>query len=220
MTNTNTRQPQTGPQEPAGGLNLPKDVGVGAAAAYAIGTEWNTIAAVDALLLKRGIHDNPEPDVSCPVVTAEILTDPDVTKYSYVYASQLRWYNYVTRLMADIRAVILQVKNGMDDIETSKRGHFRQLNAGQDKPNRLDKSEMEDLIQQEPYYRDLKKQLQILEQQRIKVDAWAESLDRNLKTISRQIENRRTENNGGNREGNMPGAAIGAWQRGPGGKLR
>ena len=74
-------------------------------------------------------------------------------------------------------------------------------------------SEMEDLILQDPHYRDLKLQEQQLEQQRIKLDAWCESLDRNLKTVSRQIENRKAEGVSGTREGNMSAHAAGRWEQ-------
>ncbi len=200
------------PREPrTGGLHLPKDVGVSESTAKAIESAWSTIQRVDGYLKSVGIHQNEVPDVECPIVTAEALTDPDIKKYTVVFAAQLRWYNYTARLLADIRALILEVKNAMDDIETSKRIEFRKMNEGAPKAEKIDKQEMEDLIAQDPHYRALKLQFQELEQQRIKVDAWSDSLDRNLKTVSRQIENRKTENQGGNREGNMPGHSTGRW---------
>jgi hypothetical protein len=196
-----------------GGLSLPKDIGISASTAQAIESQWSTISDVDAQLAKQGIHANQEPDVECPDVTAEALLTPDVAAYTRVFSAQLRWYNYVTRLLADVRALLLQVDNEMDDIAAAKRTHFRQLNEGRTKTDRMSVGEMDDLILQDPHYRDLKLQRQKLEQQRMKLDAWESTLDKNLKTVSRQIENRKAEVTGGSRENNMPGHAAGRWEQ-------
>lgn len=205
------REPQASGLQ-AGGLHLPRDIGVSTTEAQAIETRWNTIDKVDARLQQQGIHTNNQPDVTCPDVTAEALMHPDINEYTRVFAAQLRWYNYVTRLLADVRAVLLQIGNEMDDIERAKRTHFRSLNEGRGRTDKVSVVEMEDLIGQDPTYRSLKLQKQELDQQRIKLDAWGDSLDRNLKTVSRQIENRKTESIGGNREGNMPGHGAGRWE--------
>ena len=211
------REPRTG------GLHLPKDVGVAESVAQTIETRWNTIGAVDAHLQQHGIHANPLPDIVCPVVTTEALITTNITEFTTIFSAQLRWYNYVTRLLADVRAVLLQVENEMDDIAAAKRTFFRQLGEGKKKTERMSAAEMQDSILQDPHFRDLKLQQQQLEQQKLKLDAWGESLDRNLKTVSRQIENRRAEGIGGQREGNMSGDANGTWRnnpgiRGPGGR--
>jgi hypothetical protein len=205
------------PREPhTGALHLPKDIGLAQSTAQAIENQWNTITTVDARLKAQGIHANDTPNIECPPVTTEALVTTDIKEYTTVFSQQLRWYNYVTRLVADVRAILLQVSNEMDAIEAAKRIHFRQVNEGKAKSDKMSAGEMEDLILQDPHYRDLKLQKQELEQQRIKLDAWCESLDRNLKTVSRQIENRKAEANGGNREANMPGHASGRWEPGRG----
>jgi hypothetical protein len=198
----------------ASGLALPKDVGVSETQAAVISSRWDTITGIDEKLLAHGLHTNDVPDIAYPTVTAEALTDPDVQKYTVVFAAQLRWYNYATRLLADVRAVLLQVENEMEDIATSKRLQFRKLDEGKKDKDKMSATEMKDLIFQDVRYRDLRLEQQQLEQERIKLDAWAESLDRSLKTVSRQIENRRTESEGGRREGNMPAHGAGRWERG------
>lgn len=208
------RQPQTG------GLSLPDDIGISESSAAAIEKRWSTIAKVDERLRLKGIHANDQPDVVCPPVTTAALVTTDINEYTTVFSAQLRWYNYTTRLLADVRAIILEVKNAMSDIEVEKREHFRKLNEGRAKPDKMDKQEMEDAIELDPQYRDLKLQFQELEQERIKIDAWSESLDRSLKTVSRQIENRKAEGMGGSRENNMTGSARGSWGEGRGGFSR
>lgn len=192
---SNTRTPQTG------GLHLPPDVGLGQQAAAAIANEWDTIAGVDERLRQQGFHANPEPDVVCPIVTTEALVNPDIKEFTTTFAAQLRWYNYVTRLHADVRAQLLQVTNEMDDITAKRRAYFRE--AGK----KMNAAEMEDRIRLDPRMHELTVLKQQLDQHRIKLDAWSDTLERNLKTVSRQIENRKTESSGGNREGNMPAHA-------------
>jgi hypothetical protein len=191
------REPQVG------GLALPKDVGIGEADTTAIQNHWHTIDRVNAWLASKGMKPAVEPDVACPEVTTEALLAPDIKTYTTVFAAQLRWYNYSVRLLADIRSILLQVRNEMEDIAIKKRTGFREYNKTAAKNEKMTASEMEDDIGMDPRYRALRLEEQEYEQNRIKLDAWVESLDRNLKTVSRQIENRKAESEGGNREGNM-----------------
>lgn len=202
---TNTRAPQTG-------LQLPKDVGVSQTTADAVAAEWDTLPYVDSRLKDSGMQPNKEPDIEYLPVTAEQLMVPDVKQYTATYASHLRWYNYVVRMLADIRAELLQVQNQKGDIERVKRAGFRVINEGRKKTDRMSVQEMADIIEEDPTYHILKIREQELEQLKLKVTAWSEEMDRNLKTVSRQIENRRTEVQGGNRENNMPGAGRGRWE--------
>jgi hypothetical protein len=200
------RDPQTGQ------LHLPKDIGVATSTVREIETRWNTISKVDEWLQQHGFAHNPVPEVVCPIVSAEALMNPDVQQFTVVFSAQLRWYNYVTRLHADVRAVLLQVENEMSDIETAKRIHFRQRDEGKKDKDKMAATEMKDLISQDPHYRELRLLQQELQQQNIKLAAWCESLDRNLKTVSRQIENRRAESQNAQREANMPGHSQGRWE--------
>lgn len=205
------RAPQTG----GGGLQLPKDVGVSESEARAIENAWSTIERVNARLCAFGLDSNPEPTVECPIVTAESLLTPNITDYTTIFAAQLRWYNYVVVLLADVRAIILEVDNAMEDIASTKRLAFKDHNkrVGKKSDDWMSEKEMADHIFQDPHYKELNLQKQKLEQERIKLDAKSDTLERNLKTISRQIENRKAEAAGGTREGNMPGAASGSWER-------
>lgn len=203
------RQPQTG------GLQLPVDVGVSESAARAVENAWSTIQRVEARMCAKGLDDNPEPTVECPVVTAEALLTPDVKEFTTIFAAQLRWYNYVVVLLGDVRAILLEVENAMEDIASTKRLAFKEVNkrVGKKSEDWMSEKEMTDHIFQDPHYKELNKQKQLLDQERIKLDAKSDTLERNLKTVSRQIENRKAESSGGQREGNLPGAATGSWER-------
>ncbi len=207
---------QRAPQTSGGGLKLPQDVGVSESEAKAIENAWTTIQRVNARMCAFGLDENPEPTVECPVVTAENLLTPDIKEYTTVFAAQLRWYNYVVILLGDVRAILLEVENAMTDIESSKRLGFKEHNkrVGKKSLDWMSEKEMADRIFQDPHYKELNLQKQLLEQERIKLDAKSDTLERNLKTVSRQIENRKAEAAGGAREGNMPGSATGRWERG------
>jgi hypothetical protein len=202
----NARVPQTG-------LRLPTDVGVSQATADAVANEWDTLPYVDQRLKDSGMQINREPDIEYLPVTADQLLVPEVKAYTTTYASHLRWYNYVVRLLADIRAELLQVENQKGDIERVKRAGFRIINEGRKKTDRMSAQEMADVIEEDPIYHTLRIREQELNQLELKVRAWSEEMDRNLKTISRQIENRRTEAQSGERESHMPGHASGRWSR-------
>jgi hypothetical protein len=70
------REPQTG------GLQLPKDIGISDTEVQVIAGRWNTVGDVDARLKRFGIHENQEPDVVCPIVTAEELVNPYIQLYT------------------------------------------------------------------------------------------------------------------------------------------
>jgi hypothetical protein len=202
------REPQTG----AGSLHLPKDIGVSESTAQTIENEWNTIGKVDAWLKAHGVHDNKEPDIVYQQVTVEGLLSVDMNTFTTLFATHMRWYNYASRLLADVRAHLLQVDNQMDDIKRDKRGHFRKFNEGKTKADRVTEDEVKDMIEGDPIFRALKLQQQELTQAKYKLESWAEGIESGLKTVSRQIENRKTESLGGNRAANMPGHAAGRWE--------
>lgn len=210
------RDPQTG-----GGLHLPdpKNIGISESTVRATENAWSTIERIRARMTAAGLADNPEPMVECPVVDADALLTPDYQRYTTIFAAQLQWYNYSVRLLADVRAVLLEVDNAMDDLASARRVEFRKLNETKAKAEKLPVTEMNDLIEQDPAFRALKRERQALEQHRLLLDAKTDTLERNLKTVSRQIENRKAEAMGGNREANMPSHAAGRWDHGqPGGR--
>lgn len=201
-----------GPHYPvSGGLNLPVDVGTPASVAAETHNRWDTIDSVNAQLKTWGMHNNVEPDLECPQITAKLLTTTDIKEYSTLFAGQLRWYNYAVRLLASVRAGLLQVTNQMKDIARARRRELRATNNALPKPEKMTVEDLNDAVESDPHYIDLKIQHQTIEQFRMQLDAWAEELDRNLQTVSRQIENRKAEGTAGLREQNMPAAANGRW---------
>ena len=207
------RNPVTS-SEGGGALVMPKDIGVSESDARAIEVQWDTIDAVDARLRSQGILPSTIPNVVCPEVTAEMLLTPDTNAYTTMYSAQNRRFNHVTRCLADVRAMLLQVTNEMEDIEATKRRTFRERDEGKKKTEKMGLAEMADHILADPHYRALKLQHQQYEQQRFKLDAKAKELESNMAVVSRQITIRGLEATQGGREGNIQNQAS-RWDRGP-----
>lgn len=199
-------------QSVGGGLHIPKDMGVAESASEESRQFWNTIDSVNEQLRGWGLPDNEAPHLECPAVTAELLTTTDINAYTVLYVSQLRWYNYTTQLLASIRSAKVQIENELEDIKVKTRIKYRKQNHGLARNEKTSKEDIDDIAESDPYYRDLKKNWQITEQYRLQTEAWSEGLDRNLRTISRQIENRKVEGDSGRREANLPADASGKWQ--------
>jgi hypothetical protein len=201
-----TRAPQTG------GLRLPGDIGIGQQDAEHIAGERDTLPYVDARLKMSGMQISQEPNIEYLPITAEQLLVPDAKSYITTHTAHLRWYNHIVRILADVRAELLQVENEMGDIGRKKREHFRGLDAGKKKSDRMTAQMMTDIIESDPTYHVLAIRQQELQQLKFKIDAWAEEVENNLKVISRQVETRKIESEAGNRSANMPGHARGRWE--------
>ena len=201
------REPVTG----MGSLHLPKDVGVSRSTEDVIQSRWDTIGEISEELEQAGMLPNTEPTVQWRPVTAEVLVSTDVKDFTTLFSQQLLWYNYANRLLADVRAHKLQVDNQMVDIEAEKKVAWRTYNRTAAKVDKMGVGEIDATIQNDPVYRELRLQQQRLEQKRIRLDAWVDELLNSLKTVSRQIENRRGEVQQGNRDNRMSGSASGRW---------
>lgn len=204
-----------------GGLHLPRDVGTAQSVAAAVESRWgSTIARVNNRLQQQGFYDVTMPDVHCPEVTTDILLTTDVRTYTVAYEGLLRWFNYTGVLYARIRATLLGVENEMDTIASKKRTLLREYNRKLEKTQKKDvvnADEMEDIINEDVVYSDLKLQKQELMQAKIQLEARVEGLERSLRVVSRQVEIRKVESMGGNRAQNMPnplplpGPSRGQW---------
>jgi hypothetical protein len=201
-----TRAPQTG------GLRLPGDIGIGQQDADYIAGERDTLPYVDARLRMSGMQISQEPNVAYLPITAEQLLVPDAKSYTVTHTAHVRWYNHIVRILADIRAELLQVENEMADISRTKREHFRNLESGKKKSERMTVQTMSDVIESDPAYHTLAIRQQELQQLELKANAWCKEVETNVKVISRQIETRRMESDAGNRSANMPGQSRGRWE--------
>jgi hypothetical protein len=173
--------------------------------AAATESRWSaTITRVNAKMKSSGFFDLPIPQMACPDVTADALLTNDVKQYTITYEGQLRWFNYTVVLLAACRATLLGVDNEMEDIAAKTRIKLREFNKNASKEDKVGAQEMSDIIDQDIVYNDLKLQQQELMQHKYLMQARLDVLELCLKVVSRTVEIRKTESQGGNRVNNLP----------------
>ncbi len=182
------RLPPRTPPQTMGGLHLPKKLGVAHSVAEVAHDTWSTFESVQEELAQRGLPPLPVPPYTYPgaITIAQLTTEGQ--DYSKTYVEHLAWYNYVAELVAAIRATLTQIENEMEDIaskmredERAKAGKAPAVNA------------MKDLIEQTPRYRELKIEAQRFDQKKRLTEGKLDTMDRNLKLLSRQVEIKRVE---------------------------
>lgn len=182
----NLRQPSTG------GLHLPTNVGLGETEQNRTHHQWDTSGYVLDRLKMEGFWTMETPTYELPQITPEMLTTADNTYYTTVYAQQLAWFNYATQILAKAKVEVLQTKNEMDMIESRMRKDFRDTakNSGIKVPS---EQTIQDEINLDLRYSELRLYGQKMEQYKIMLDTFAEGIERGLKVISRQVEIRKME---------------------------
>jgi len=203
-----------------GSLKLPpvKTLMIGETSVVKAAERWNTLPQVEADLKAKGIPEIVAPDVEYKPVTKEQLLSADISEYTAMYVNQLRWFNYANRVLADCKAELLQVTNQINDLEAEVKKKLRELKT---EGKKLGVVEIKEQAENDEGTLDLRQRKQYLEQSKLKLEAWVEECDESKKVVSRQIELRREEGQGGRREGNLTagnhGPPRGEWApRGPG----
>jgi hypothetical protein len=195
-----------------GGLSLPRIVGAGETLVRKTKERWDTLDGVEEHLRELKVPDLREPTVEAPEVTAEHLLTPDTKEYTVMFANTRIWYGYATRLLARTHAALLEVGNQLANLEAALRKKLRDQQKGAAKADKLSAAEIDDEVTTDPDWQELKLREQTLKQYKLELSAWYDDLDRQLKLVSRQVEVRREDFQGGRNEGNMPGREKGTFQ--------
>lgn len=161
---------------------------------------WSTFDDVDAELQAKGFIDCPRPDNQLPNLTAKQLTETPNKEYTALHATYLEWFRYTAEDFSRLRALMLQTKNEMEDIELETKRELR-TQPGK-KPT---EEEIDIAVGLHSRYRELKVLLQRAEQAKLMMDTKVDYLERSLRVISRQIELRKIDAGQGGVNDNMPG---------------
>jgi hypothetical protein len=206
---------QLPPRTPAhAGLHLPPSLGTSATTKQEVHAQWRTLEIIEAELAAKGFAPLKQPSFEYPgSVTPEQLTTQNNQDYSTLYAQHLGWYNYTAELVAHVRAYLVQVENEMEDIASRLRIEERKKNKIRTKEDKLSKDDIEDVVLQEPRYRELRLEKQKFQQHRLLTEARLEAMYRNLQVLSRQVTIRSNELDQTQIGSNLPGRN----QRGGGG---
>lgn len=190
--------------EPHGGLRVPGVISdVGESEAKEIHERWTMYPAVQQYLETQLAMALPaEPEFACPPLKVEDLTTPDGKAYTETYMQRVAWFGFFSERKAEHDAIVLEVEAEMGIIETRLRTNMRKnslkkTRSGETKAPPV--QEMEDVINSDTRYLELKQKLIFHKQILKRLNARVETLDREIKLTSRQVEIRRQEFDGGGR---------------------
>ena len=194
-----------------GGLNLGGVItGVGESTAKKIEQEWDSFTGVMQYLeTNLALVPRNEPEFACPILKLEDLTTPDGKAYTEAYMQRVAWYGFYTEHKAKHDAIVLELEAKMTVIETRIRRDMRKNSkrvAKSGETKAPPENEMQESVDSDPHYLDLKKKL-VTHRQTLKLlNARVENLDREIKLTSRQVEIRRQEIESGGRTPGVRGS--------------
>lgn len=187
-----------------GGLRLPAAVGPGDLDAQLMTQSWNTFDDVELELTLMGFPPLEQPKHARPQLTLEILATPNSREYTDLYLKVEAWHNFAFNTMARIKAILIGYENEQNEIARGIRKEFAAPDPSGGKKAKVNKSSIEDTIAEHPRFRELTFEMQKWEQKKIILQSHVDSLDRDLKMVSRQVEIRRQDIDNGRRGSNMP----------------
>lgn len=200
--------------EPHGGLKIGGVISdVGESEADAIHAKWTMYPQVKAYLEQQLAMAVPEePNFACPPLKVEDLTTPDSKAYTETYAQRVAWFGFYSERKAEHDAIVLELEAEMSIIETRvrsnmRKGSLKKTRSGEQKAPPA--QEMEDAINSDPRYLELKQKLVFHKQILKRLNARVETLDREIRLTSRQVEIRR-------QDFDNTGRSPGVRQPGPG----
>lgn len=200
--------------EQQGGLYIPPGVGPGEQEISSMSNEWDTYDMSEAYLIDKSIYEVDMPRHERPSITLEVLASPNSKSYTELYLKIEAWHNYVCNVMAEIKARMVGYENEQDDIALHIRNDFARAASSGTKKTSV--ATINDAIESNPRFRELKLEIQKWEQRKILLSARLNSLEHDLKLVSRQVEIRRQDIDAGRVGGNMPGRGkrVGYGQQG------
>ena len=188
----------------SGGLELPRGVGISTDDLQSVVDQFSTLDKVEESLAQRGFHMGTQPSFGLPDITPEILATVDNREYTTLFAQQNAWSNWIGPNLARAENLLLQTKNTLKIVEAKQRLDLRRTNRLVDKAEKQSATEIDDEVETDPTRMELLLAVQRAQQEVNQLKAWQEIAERNLSLISRQVEIRRQEIEGGQRENNMP----------------
>jgi hypothetical protein len=193
-----------------GGLYVPPDMdSVGEQAEKDIHRRWEYSQEVSEYLENElGVTPPVEPNFACPTLSSDDLTNPDSTAYTTRYAEFMAWYTYLTEVLSRHESKLLEFEYEMEDIASTVRESLRKNSTRKTKDGETkapSAGEMEDRIQTNLRFIELKQRKLRTTEIVKRLSAKTEGLYRQIQLLSRQVEIRRQNFDGGNRSSNVQG---------------
>lgn len=186
-------------------LRIPTVYGVGGAESQDIHNRWDTMPWVEEQLKGLGVMPPETPSYVCPVIEPGTLSSVSNTEYTKTYESLLGWFGYLSEKLAYTKAMVLQCENEMEYIETTTKEEIYNRLEG-DSPRKKPSAEViNNRIQSNARYIELKHISQKWRQLRDCLGGRLNTVEANLKAVSRQIEIRKLDQAGNSINHNIPG---------------
>lgn len=185
-------------------LQLPRTLpmGPGQEAKKTISQKWDTIDDQLEEMHAKGFVSRDPPPEACPELTSAMLTTTDSQSYSDTFARLNAWFGYVSEVYAEVQARVLQYENIKDILEAEGRRINRELNQSETKKPTV--QELADRLLLNPEYQEVMILLQRYKQSKMLFAAKVDSIERSLKTVSRQIEVRKLDQENTRVGSNLP----------------
>lgn len=164
---------------------------------------WDTMPWVEERLVELGIPPIKEPEYECPLIMPGMLSTLNPMEYTTLYEKILGWYGYLTEKTAYAKSMVLQCENEMAYIDNlTRETALKNVAPREKKPNA---AQLDLMVEMDPRYGELKLTSQKWRQLRDILQARLETVDANMKVVSRHIEIKKIELEGNRRQTNMPG---------------
>lgn len=167
------------------------------------GNQWNTMPWVEEQLTGLGISPPNEPEYECPVIMPGTLTALSTDDYTETYEKILGWFGYLGEKAAYAKSMVLQCENEMSYIETITKKAIQDQTGPRDKKPTKEAIELQ--IELDPRHADLKLISQKWRQLRDGIQARLDTVEANMKVVSRYIELKKIDLAGTRQTTNMPG---------------
>lgn len=184
--------------EHRGGLRIPVTGGMSASQEEDVHKTWDTIPEVEAELTRRGIGKRFEPEYECPFIEPGSLITLSSHDYSTLYEKLLGWYGYIAEILAWYKSEVLQSENEMKYVEVVTKKNL--MESGK----KVTVVQMNLAVESNPRYIELKLINQKAAQLAAITQGRLNTIEANLKTVSRHIEIRRLEQEGNRTSSNIP----------------
>jgi hypothetical protein len=157
---------------------------------------WDTFDQSELEITRMGFPPEEKPNFSCPQIvpgTLERLTGDQLTN---LYSQIVAWHGYASNVLMRMKGKEAQIDNSMKVIKAQNRRNMRAIKQGVG-GKAASKESMDDDLLLNPQFQELMKEGQKLEQQRLQIQAHVDSLDTRRSLISRFVEIKRQELEGG-----------------------
>lgn len=172
-------------------LTIQGPVGVGHRAEEATHNAWDTLDEVLVECMQEGFPvPTQRPNAPCPVINPEELAGTTAEHYAVLFALLEEWQGYTESSVAWVKAILEQSNNEMTVIAVDTRQSIRKSSseAGTKVPS---KDIIDDEVKSNPRYRELMNDAQKLSQKKDMLEAFAKTVARRLRILSRFVEIRK-----------------------------